>query len=108
MISEEEIERALQWLVQNAEPAALARANKIYLEEYGKVVLSDEMKKSGESSAAAQEREARSSEAYRNHLLGLQEAVREDYKYGWLRSTAEAKIEAWRSLCANARIQGKV
>lgn len=108
MITEEKVEKCLQWLVDNANVAAQARANKIYCEEYRKVVLAEQMTVSGESSAAAQERSALNSTPYKDHLIALQEAVREDYKLGWLRGTAEATIEAYRTMQANQRAQGKL
>jgi hypothetical protein len=108
MITEEKIDGVLDWLVKHADKAAQARANRVYLEEYRKTVLAMEMKKSGESTAAAQEREALVSEAYRDHLLALQEAVKEDEFYRWKHGTAEAILDAWRSLNANARAQGKI
>jgi hypothetical protein len=108
VISDDDVEKALHWLVSNAESASSARANRIYLEEYKKTVLALEMKSSGENTSAAQEREAYISTSYRDHLIALQEAVREDEKIRWLGRAAEAKIEAWRTLQSNARAQGKI
>jgi hypothetical protein len=108
MISEEKAEKALTWLTENATIAAQARANRIYLEEYKHTVRAMEMKASSEQSAAAQEREALTSIPYRDHLLALQEAVREDERLRWLARAAEATIEAYRTMQANARAQGKI
>jgi hypothetical protein len=108
MISEEKVEKALSWMVDNATKAAQARANRVYLEEYRKTVLATEMKASGENSAAAQEREALVSESYKTHLLGLREAVEKDEWNRWMFHAAEATIEAWRSMQANQRAQGKL
>jgi hypothetical protein len=108
MIEEEEIERALHWLVNNATPAAKARANRIYMDEYRKHLKARLMKACNEETAAAQEREAYASQEYVDHLKVLREAVMEDERYRWLTVAAEAKIECWRSEQANARAQGKV
>lgn len=108
MISESDIERALSWMVEHADRAAAARANRVWIEEYTKVVLADQMGVSDSSSAAGQERDARASQDYRNHLLAVKEAVMEDERYRLLYRTAESRIEAWRSMQANQRIQGKI
>ena len=108
MIDESEIERALEWLVKNATPAAQARANRVYVEEYRKVIKARLMKSSGQDSAAAQEREAYAADEYSRHLEAVRAAVEEDERFRWLTTAAEAKIEVWRSEQANARAQGKV
>lgn len=108
MIDEDDIQRALDWLVKNATPAAKARAERQYLEEYRKVLKAQLMKASGEETAAAQEREAYANEAYANHLDVLRIAVEADERFRWLTTAAEAKIEVWRSEQANQRAQGKI
>lgn len=108
MIDESDIGKALDWLVKNATPAAQARANRQYMEEYRKVIKAQLMKASGEESAAAQEREAYANPEYAKHLKALQAAVEMDERFRWLTTAAEAKIEVWRSEQANARAQGKV
>jgi len=108
MIDESDIEKALDWLVKNATPAAQARANRQYMEEFRKVIKSQLMKGCGEESAAAQEREAYAHPDYAKHLNALRTAVEMDERFRWLTVAAEAKIEVWRSEQANARAQGKV
>jgi hypothetical protein len=108
VIHEAEIEKALEWLVKNATPAAQARANRVYVEEYSKPLRAMLMKKSGEQSIGGQEREAYAHPDYIAHLEALKVAVEEDEKMRWLQKTAEAKIECWRSEQANMRAQGKV
>jgi hypothetical protein len=108
MITEEEVDKALAWLVENATKAAQARATRLYLEEYRHTVKSLAMKDSGETSAAAQEREAYSSLVYKDHLTSLKQAVFEDEKYRLYYKAAEVKIECYRTYCANLRIQGKL
>ena len=107
MIDESEIERALEWLVKNATPAAQARANRVYVEEYRKVIKARLMKASGQESAAAQEREAYANEQYATHLEAVKQAVEEDERFRWLTTAAEAKIEIFRTEQANLRAQGK-
>lgn len=108
MIQEEEIDKVLEWLVKNATPAAKARADRIYLEEWKKSQKAILMKKSGEETAAAQEREALANPEYLKTLEALRDAVVEDERFRWLITSAEAKIEVWRSQQANQRAQGRV
>jgi predicted Fe-S protein YdhL (DUF1289 family) len=108
MIDEEDIDKALHWLVKNADAAARARAERVYVDEYRKHLKARLMKACGEETAAAQEREAYASQQYADHLKVLRDAVQEDERFRWLTTAAEAKIEVWRSEQANARAQGKV
>jgi len=103
MITEAEIEKACNWLRDNAVEAAQARANRIYLEEFRKALKAELMKKHISESIGAQEREAYSSPEYREFLEGLKEAVRQDEHNRFMRAAAMAKIEAWRTQEANRR-----
>lgn len=107
-ISDDDIDRALDWLVKNATKMAEARANRVLLEETTKCVKAEQMKASGQESLGAQEREAYASDVYKAHIIGLAAAVHEDEKLRALQKAAEARIEAWRTLSSNARAQGKV
>ena len=108
MIEDRDIERTIDWLVHEAKAAAQARADRIYMEEFRKVEKARLQKESGEDSVAAQEREAYAHPEYQAHLKALREAVFADERYRWLMTSAEAKIEAWRTMQANQRIQSKV
>ena len=107
MISESDVERAVEFLRESAEKAAMARANRIYLESWVKVVLAQQMAEWTDESLGAQERIARCSQEYQDALKGLREAVREDEYHRFKRDAAAALIEAWRTLQANARAEGK-
>lgn len=108
MISDEEIERAVDWLRDHAEEAAVAKAARVMLEETRKSLKATLMKENADQSIGAQEREAYADERYHTHLEGLREAVYADEKNKYLRAAAEAKIEAWRTMQANARGLGRV
>jgi hypothetical protein len=108
VIEDRDIEKVLDWLVHEGKDAAQARADRIYCEEFRKSLKAQLMKESGQETVSAQEREAYASPAYITHLKGLREAVFNDERYRWLMTTAEAKIEAWRTMQANQRIQSKV
>lgn len=107
MISEADIERAIDYLRDTAEPAAQARANRIYMESWVKVVLAQQMVRYADASLGAQERNARVSVEYGAALDALKVAVHEDEKHRFMRDAAEAKIEAWRSQEATRRAEAK-
>lgn len=107
MITENEIERALDFLRDNAEPAAKARAERLYLEQWQKTVKAQEMAKHGDISSAKAEMLALTSKPYIDALIAYKAAIYEDERIRFLVSAAEAKIEAWRSLEATRRAEGK-
>lgn len=102
-ITDDEIDRALDFLRDNARDAAQAKANRIYVEEYRKVVKAQLMKEHGSMSAVLQEREAYSDPRYVTHLVAIREAVEIDEGHRFLRAAADAKIEAWRTQSSNSR-----
>jgi hypothetical protein len=108
MISDDEIERALDYLRDHAEDAAQAKANKIYLTEYRKVKKAELMRRSNHEAVNAQEVYAYAHSEYQEFLAGLREAVYQDAKHDFLREAANAKIEAWRTEQANQRTMGKI
>ena len=107
MISDDDVERAVEWLTRNAEPAAKARAERLYLEAWVKVVLAQQMREHSELPVAAQDREARVSAPYLAALDALRTAVEVDEKARWLREAADAKIEAWRTMESTRRAEGR-
>lgn len=102
MITDEQAEKAADFIRDNAEKFAQAKANRIYLEGYGKslkaVLFND-----AEGAAAVRENLAYADARYHEHLKQLRDAVFEEEKIKGLISAAEMKIEVWRSESANAR-----
>ena len=103
LITDEEIEKAIDWLKNNADQSAKSRAERIYMEEYRKSLKAMLMKKFVDMPVSSQEREAYAHPEYIEHLKAIKIAVERDEKNRFLRVTAEAKIEAWRSMSANLR-----
>lgn len=103
MINEQEVEAAVDWLRDTANEAAQKRAERLYLDEYRKVLRAKLMKQHMDLPVSAQEREALADPQYAEHLQALKTAIDEDEKMRFLRVAAEAKIEAWRSMNANHR-----
>jgi hypothetical protein len=102
-ITESEVDRALDYLRDNADAAAKARAERIYVEEFRKTVKSQIMKEHNALPLAAQEREAYADVRYIEHLDALRSAVFADEKHRFLLAAASAKIEAWRTQSSNER-----
>ena len=107
MISEADIDKALSYLRDNANEDAQARAERLYLEEFKKTVLAQEQAKSTAQSVAASEIDARTSDAFLKTLENYKTAIYNDERRRFLRSAAEAKIEAWRTLESTRRAEAK-
>ena len=104
MISDADVERALDYLRNNAEQDAQARAEAIYMDSWRRAELARlTVAQAGLSNAAA----AAIAECHPEYLQALQAlraAVAEDYRRRFLREAA-AKIEAWRTMSSNERAQ---
>lgn len=107
MITDEDVEKAVDYLRDNAKAAGKAKAERIYMTEYRKVVKAQLMRETPMESAAIQERNAYSHSSYVHHLQVMRDAVEKDEYYTWMKVASEAKIEAWRTQNANARAEGK-
>lgn len=108
MITDQEIEKALEWLSGNGRNAAKARAEREYMDEYRSVLKSQIMRENPGESLGTQEALAKSDSRYNDHLKAWKEAIERDEYYRWMRVSAEAKIEAWRTQSSNERAMGKV
>ncbi len=103
MITDEQAEKALDYLRDNADKTAAARANRIYMEEYRKSLKAIIMSEYVGEPVNAQERYAYSDPRYIEHLQSIKEAVKQDEQAKWMMTAAEAKLEAWRTMSANNR-----
>ena len=102
-ITDDEIEKAVDYLRDNATVAAQARANRVYMEEYRKSVKAQLMQHKTLDSIGAQERYAYAHPEYLAHLEALKAAVFEDEKHRFLLEAAKAKLDAWRTQEATGR-----
>ena len=106
-ITDEDVDRAVSYLRDNADRAAQARAERIYMEEFRKVVKAEVMRETPSDSLGAQESRAYSDSRYTQHLKAMREAIQKDEYHRWMMVAAQAKIEAWRTQQANARAEGR-
>lgn len=103
MISEADIEKAVDYLRDTAEPAGVARAQAEHLDEMRQVVLARIASRMNEGSETAKDRQARATVEYQEFLEGLRAAREADYTFRNHRASALAKIDAWRSQEASRR-----
>lgn len=99
---ETEVDKTRDWLRDNAEKAAQAKAYRIYCEKYRKslkAIIFNEQ----EGTMAERENKAYSDPRYLKHLEELKDAVFQDEHMKALRAAAEMKIEIWRTEQANYR-----
>jgi len=98
MISQRDIEKALDFLRDSADEAAQNRANRIYMEEFRKSLKAQLMSENMEMAVNAQEREAYKNVQYITHLDAMKTAIYEDEKLRFLIEAAKIKITAWQTM----------
>jgi hypothetical protein len=107
MISDEDVEKAIDFLRDSADKSARARAERLYLEEFSRPLKSSIMREVAGESLGAQEARAYCDPRYQNHLVAVKEAIHRDEYNRYMRDAANAKIEAWRTFKASERA-GKI
>ena len=103
MITDDDIEKAIDYLRDNATAAAQSRANRIYMDEFRKSLKALIMKEHVDLQVSAQEREAYADSRMLKHLDALRHATHQYEKHRFTREAQLAKIEAWRTYHANLR-----
>lgn len=103
IVNETSVERALEWLRDNAVELGERKREAVKADHMLKVERALAMKHSSENSAAAQEREALASESYLAAVNRAAEAAGQYETMRALREAAALKIEVWRSEQANYR-----
>lgn len=106
MITQEDAERAVDWLKKHAGKMAQARAERLYLEQWIKTVKATLQQEHG-GAASASEIHALASPKYLASLQAYKEAILADENYRFRVAAAEAQIEAWRSQESTRRAEGK-
>ena len=103
MITDKEIDRALNYLRDTVDEAAQARANRLYMEQWVKTVKAKVQTHQIGTSGAAAEAIAASSSEYLSALEAMKQAIEADERCRFLREAANIKIEAWRTQSSNER-----
>ena len=99
-------QEAVDYLIKHSKDYAISESNKVYAEEYRKVIKAECMKDAemiGHKTAAMQEREAYIAPKYKAHLEALKQAVMEREHARWLMIAAQERIAVWRSQNASNR-----
>ena len=103
MISDTDVEKAIDYLRDNARKEAQARANYEYVSEYRKVLKSQIMRENTSEAIGNQEARAYADPRYIEHLKAIKEAA-ETWEYlRFMREAARAKLDAWQTQSANNR-----
>lgn len=103
LVSDSDVEKALDWLRDNALEVGRAKGEAIRTERMTKHVKALEMQKHNDLPVSAQDREAMASQKYVEALNAEANAAAEYEKLRALREAAALKIEVWRSMGANFR-----
>lgn len=103
LVSDAEVEKALDWLRDNAEAIGRAKAEAVRSDHMLKHIKALAMKLQGDMPVSAQEREAFASEQYRTAIDTAASAAGEYERLKALREAAALKIEAWRTASSNYR-----
>jgi len=88
----------LEDMEEAGEAYAEAKGVSWNMQEHRKVVLAEQMKLSGKKTAAEQERDALTSEAYKLHLEGTAESIKIEHKCRVKYDALQSKFEAVRSM----------
>ena len=99
--------KALDFIRDNAEVYASAKANVAYMTEYRKTIKALLMNESTAKTESSKESYAYAHQNYIEHLKALAQAIERAEHMRWLMIGAQAKIEVWRSLESSARAEGK-
>ena len=105
IITDEQVEKALDFLRDSAPKAAVARSQAKTLEKYLGIVEAKckAMATADGMSNAASQDWARSGEDYKTALDGWAEAIRQDAEFTMLREAASSRLDAWRTWEASNR-----
>jgi len=104
MISQEEIERAADFIRDNATKAAQARSDRLHLESFKKAKIAILFGKAGPGkTVAASEAWAYAHHEYIELLDAYKIAVKEDEEIRWLMEAATLKVRVGQTFQANLR-----
>lgn len=97
MISQEEAEKAWEYLRNTAKEASDRESERGWVEDYQKVVKANVMSQHMDLPVNAQEREAYKSVEYITHLDAVKNARQRDLEMEYLREAAKLRITMWQT-----------
>ncbi len=107
MITQDDAEKAVDWLKTNARKMAQERAERVYMEQWVKTVKATLQAEVGDQPVSRSEMFALASPKYMAALQAYKTAIEADEYNRFMVTAAEAKIEAWRSQESTRRAEGK-
>ena len=99
--------KAIDFLLKNAEKYSKAKAQRVYLEEFRKSKKALLMNQCDEKTVNAREQFAYSHADYIGVIDGLRSAVEVEETLKWQQIAAQLRVEVWRSQNASNRLQDR-
>ena len=104
MITESQVQEALNWMLENEDSLAVAKASYHDLDRYSKTIKAELMSKiSSNMSVAARETEALANEEYKTHLDNLRHAEEIYLKLEYGMDHKKLVCQLWQTISANKR-----
>ena len=104
MITEQQVQEALDWMITNEDKMAVAKAAYHDLDRFSKTVKAELMSKlSGNMSVSARETEALANEEYKTHLDNLRLAEETYLKFEYKMDHNKLICQLWQTISANRR-----
>jgi hypothetical protein len=104
MITDNQVQEALDWMIKNEDALAEAKAAYHDLDRFSKTIKAELMSKiSSNMSVAARETEALANEEYKTHLDNLRIAEEEYLKYEYKMDHNKLICQLWQTISANKR-----
>lgn len=103
MISDAEVEKAIDYIRDNSGAAAKAKADRLHIEVFRKSKHAILFGQSPEKTVAASDAWAYAHPDYIELLEGYKVAIEQDERLKWLMEAAKLKVEVWRTVQANQR-----
>ena len=104
MITDNQVQEALDWMIKNEDALAEAKAAYHDLERFSKTIKAELMSKiSSNMSVAARETEALANEEYKTHLDNLRIAEEQYLKLEYKMDHNKLICQLWQTISANKR-----
>ena len=99
--------KAVQFLIDTAPLYSKAKATRMYLEEFRKSKHAQLKSLAGTEVLGKQDTFAYAHPEYVEILEGIRAAVEIEERYRWLMTAAQAKVECWKTMQFNARMEAR-
>ena len=104
MITDNQVQEALDWMIKNEDALAEAKAAYHDLDRFSKTIKAELMSKiSSNMSVAARETKALANEEYKTHLDNLRIAEEQYLKYEYKMDHNKLICQLWQTISANKR-----